>query len=625
MAESGAGQGAIKVFVSYSRRDREFSDQLVLGLQACGFEAYIDREDIAAGEDWSARLGRLIEDADTVVYVMSPDSVNSEQCSWEVRETLRLSKRLLPVVWRPVPEDQTPPEMARLNYIFFSGDGHSFASGLAQLSEALRIDIDWIREHTRLAAAAARWNERGRSDAMVLRGEELDHAGAWAKSRPSGAPDITDLQADYIEAGVAARKAAERARRKGMMRLVFASSCVAVLMTGLAGGAVYLWQQSQEQTRLAEEAQVLEFQAREEADAARLAAENANLRLSANIGLRAPPSQSYLDVPGGWFQVAANYSGAIARFERRSEDGEVYQQASGVLLDGGLLNESYVGETFLLAPLIYNSGYESGGGGFGGPGMMANVFVPDELIFEEPAMIEEPAAIVEEPAAYEDRIAAAAPPPEIDFSDPELPPIAQTMISGADFLPDDHVLFASFPIMNDDNWIKASELIWETPMEMAAVTPFQLWKLETAPPPAIRPISETDVDCSDPYGFVAEEQLRNGEPPQKSWVAAFGVDAGGSAYSGENAVTLFVSALIDRSDPYELRYDHATALGAAGGPVFDIENGKIFAIHIGSEPDFERKGRRIGLGISLPMVINIARQEIGPREGYLAPLCEVEE
>jgi len=30
-----------------------------------GFEPYLDRHDIAAGEDWEARLGRLIEAADT--------------------------------------------------------------------------------------------------------------------------------------------------------------------------------------------------------------------------------------------------------------------------------------------------------------------------------------------------------------------------------------------------------------------------------------------------------------------------------------------------------------------------------------------------------------------------------
>ena len=40
----------IKVFISYSRADKAFASDLVLGLAACGFAPYIDRQDIAAGE-----------------------------------------------------------------------------------------------------------------------------------------------------------------------------------------------------------------------------------------------------------------------------------------------------------------------------------------------------------------------------------------------------------------------------------------------------------------------------------------------------------------------------------------------------------------------------------------------
>jgi len=58
---------------------------------------FLDRHDIAAGEDWEARLGGLIAQSDTVVFVVSPESVKSERCVWEVERTLGLSKRLLPV------------------------------------------------------------------------------------------------------------------------------------------------------------------------------------------------------------------------------------------------------------------------------------------------------------------------------------------------------------------------------------------------------------------------------------------------------------------------------------------------------------------------------------------------
>ena len=120
MAEAVATEPTtLKVFVSYSRKDEDFAQDLLAGLQVGGFEPYLDKHDIAAGEDWEARLGRLIEAADTVVFVISPDAVASERCAWEVECTVSLKKRLLPIVWRRVEEAQVPPRLKQLNYIFF--------------------------------------------------------------------------------------------------------------------------------------------------------------------------------------------------------------------------------------------------------------------------------------------------------------------------------------------------------------------------------------------------------------------------------------------------------------------------------------------------------------------------
>jgi hypothetical protein len=94
----------LRVFVSYSRKDDAFAQELVTGLEFAGFQPYLDKHDVAAGEAWETRLGRLIEAADTIVFVISPDAVASNRCAWEVKRTTELKKRLLPIVWRSVPE-----------------------------------------------------------------------------------------------------------------------------------------------------------------------------------------------------------------------------------------------------------------------------------------------------------------------------------------------------------------------------------------------------------------------------------------------------------------------------------------------------------------------------------------
>src|ERR1700704_480854 len=101
MADAGE---KLKVFISYSRRDAaEFADELTAGLELAGFAPFLDRQDISPGEDWETRLGGLIAESDTVVFGVSPEVVKSEGCVGEVNKTLAQSKRLLPVIFKPVP------------------------------------------------------------------------------------------------------------------------------------------------------------------------------------------------------------------------------------------------------------------------------------------------------------------------------------------------------------------------------------------------------------------------------------------------------------------------------------------------------------------------------------------
>lgn len=110
----------VRVFISYSRKDQIFTEELVEGLVLLGFEPYLDKQDIAPAEPWKTRLGDLILQADTVVFVVSPDAVHSDRCTWEVNESERLSKRILPVVHRDVSQEDIPEQLRQLNFVFFT-------------------------------------------------------------------------------------------------------------------------------------------------------------------------------------------------------------------------------------------------------------------------------------------------------------------------------------------------------------------------------------------------------------------------------------------------------------------------------------------------------------------------
>jgi TPR repeat protein len=201
---TSSDRGKLRVFISYSRDDLNFAGQLDAALNACGFECLIDRDGISGGEDWKRRLGNLISEADTVVFVLSPSSARSEICDWEVEEAARLNKRILPVNCRPLEGASPPPRLRELNYIFFYEEpklpGSGFGAGLGSLVAALNTDFDWMREHTRYLQRAIEWDTGGRPANRLLSGNDIHAAKAWAAGRPNSAPEPTVLQLDFIRA-----------------------------------------------------------------------------------------------------------------------------------------------------------------------------------------------------------------------------------------------------------------------------------------------------------------------------------------------------------------------------------------------------------------------------------------
>src|SRR5215475_2994344 len=184
MAEHTGADGKLAVFISYSRDDLMFADQLEATLRIGGFDTTLDRHGIHAGEEWQPRLGALIRNADTVVFVLTPSSAKSKICEWEVEEARRLGKRIMPVVPSPLGDAQTPAGLAALNYIFFYNEpkrpGSSYGAGLLDLVEGLKTDLEWLREHTRLLQRATEWEAGGRPRNRLLSGGDIAAAKAWA-------------------------------------------------------------------------------------------------------------------------------------------------------------------------------------------------------------------------------------------------------------------------------------------------------------------------------------------------------------------------------------------------------------------------------------------------------------
>jgi hypothetical protein len=219
MADGTGDTAKLGVFISYSRDDLDFADQLDVMLGLAGFDPVLDRHGIHGAENWQEKLGALIRDADTVVFVLSPASAKSDTCGWEVREAVNLGKRIIPVVHRSLSDVSAPPQLAALNYIFFYAEpkkpGSGFRSGVTELINALNTDLGWLREHTRLLQRALEWDAGGRQPNRLLSGADIVEAKTWSAQRPKDASPPTALHFDFIRASEeteAARSNMERQR-----------------------------------------------------------------------------------------------------------------------------------------------------------------------------------------------------------------------------------------------------------------------------------------------------------------------------------------------------------------------------------------------------------------------------
>jgi hypothetical protein len=234
----------IRIFISYSRKDGAFVDQLEAALKARGFEPLIDRDEIYAFEDWWKRIQGLISGADTVIFALSPEAVDSEVCAKEVAYAASLNKRFAPIVCRPVADSTVPEMLRRLNFVFFD-DPTQFEANADRLAEALRTDIGWIRQHTEYGENARQWSAAGRPGGLLLRSPALEEAEHWIASRPPTAPAPTNDTWTFVT---------ESRRGATQRRNILTGSLTAGLIVALAlaGAAYWQWGIAAEQRQVAE-------------------------------------------------------------------------------------------------------------------------------------------------------------------------------------------------------------------------------------------------------------------------------------------------------------------------------------------------------------------------------------
>lgn len=217
------------VFISYSRKDKDFVSRLHDGLAKINRDTWVDWEGIPPTAEWMKEIYSGIESADTFIFIISPDSVASQVCGQEIDHAVKCNKRLVPIVCRDVDAKAVHRTLAALNWIFFR-EGDNFDSAFQTLIKALDTDLDYVRDHTRLVTRALEWDREKRDNSFLLRGSDLREAEGWLVQSAEKEPKPTPLQTQYV---FASRKAETKRQRIVRGALAF-GLIVAVILTVVA-------------------------------------------------------------------------------------------------------------------------------------------------------------------------------------------------------------------------------------------------------------------------------------------------------------------------------------------------------------------------------------------------------
>lgn len=95
------------IFISYSHSDTEWVREFVSELRQQGISSWFDEAELKPGMVFTDAIENAFRHSDTLIFVVSPDSIHSKWFNFELGAALGTGKRIVPVV----PEDMDPAQL----------------------------------------------------------------------------------------------------------------------------------------------------------------------------------------------------------------------------------------------------------------------------------------------------------------------------------------------------------------------------------------------------------------------------------------------------------------------------------------------------------------------------------
>ena len=124
------------VFISYAHKDIEPVNKLKNDLRRNGISVWIDERLKVADEAWQKQLALAIQKQKFFLFVMTPNSLSSPYCEWELHTAQALQKSIIPIM---LSKADVPITIVTLQYIPFETDYDRSLSKLVQSIHAQMV------------------------------------------------------------------------------------------------------------------------------------------------------------------------------------------------------------------------------------------------------------------------------------------------------------------------------------------------------------------------------------------------------------------------------------------------------------------------------------------------------
>ena len=123
------------IFMSYSRREVGFVDDLTHKLEQQGYQVWLDYRSLVPGTPWAGQIDKGLDEAEVVLLVVSKASMASQYVELEWRRVLKENKRVILLIFEAV---DLPAELEKFEWVDFRGN---YEAGLKELARQLETQV----------------------------------------------------------------------------------------------------------------------------------------------------------------------------------------------------------------------------------------------------------------------------------------------------------------------------------------------------------------------------------------------------------------------------------------------------------------------------------------------------